>query len=61
MIIKEHDSNCYVSIHKRDFPNHSHYYQEIMRIQFNKVYSYQNSVEIINTKLLSHDKTKNKK
>jgi hypothetical protein len=61
MIIKQHNTNQYVSIKKSDFPNHSHYYQEIMRIQFNKVYTYQDPVELVQTKLNLHDKKKYKK
>jgi hypothetical protein len=51
MIIKQHNTNQYVSINRSDFPNHSHYYQEIMRIQFNKVYVYQDPVDIIQSKM----------
>lgn len=51
MIIKEHNTNNYVSIKKSDFPNHSQYYQEIMRIQFNKVNVCENTVESIECKL----------
>ncbi len=60
MIIKQHNTNKYVSINISDFPNHSHYYQEIMRIQFNKVYVYQDPVEIIQSKLKTHNFKTNK-
>ncbi len=60
MIIKQHNTNKYVTIQKSDFPNHSHYYQEIMRIQFNKVYMHQDPSEIILSKLNLHDKRKPK-
>jgi hypothetical protein len=53
MLIKEHNTNNYISIQKKIFPKHSHYYQEIMRIQFNKIYIYQDPIEIINHKLNS--------
>lgn len=53
MLIKEHNTNNYISIQKKLFPKHSHYYQEIMRIQFNKIYIYQDPIEIINHKLNS--------
>lgn len=56
MIIKQHNTNQYVSIKKSDFPNHSHYYQEIMRIQFNKVYVYQDPVEFIQSKIKAKQK-----
>jgi hypothetical protein len=61
MIIKEHNSNNYISINKKDYPNHSHYYQEIMRIQFNKVYVHQDPVDMIHSKLSGIDKRKTKK
>ncbi len=60
MIIKQHNSNHYVSISLADFPNHSHYYQEIMRIQFNKGTVYQDPIEMIQSKLNLHDKKKPK-
>ena len=56
MIIKKHNTNEYVSIQKSDFSNYSHYYQEIMRIQFNRIQNYQNPIELIQAKL--SDKTK---
>jgi hypothetical protein len=63
MLIKQHNTNQYVSIQKSGFANHSHYYQEIMRIQFNKVYTHQDPTELIQSKLNLHDKRtpKNKK
>jgi hypothetical protein len=56
MIIKQHNTNQYVSINREDFPKHSHYYQEIMRIQFNKVYVYQDPVEFIQSKIKAKQK-----
>ncbi len=61
MIIKQHNTNQYVSINRSDFPNHSHYYQEIMRIQFNKICVYQDPVETIQSKMNLHNKVKHKK
>lgn len=57
MIIKQHNTNNYISINKNDFPNHSHYYQEIMRIQFNKIYAHQDPIELITNKLFSKSAT----
>ena len=61
MIIKEHNTNKYVSIHLKDFNSYSHYYQEIMRIQFNRIHNYSDPVDLINTKLNLLDNKKNKK
>ena len=61
MIIKQHNTNQYISIHKNEFPNHSHYYQEIMRIQFNKIYVHSDPIEMIQSKLSLYNISKNKK
>ena len=51
MIIKEHNTNNYIIVRLKDFNNHSHYYQEIMRLQFNRIQNHTDPVDLIHTKL----------
>jgi hypothetical protein len=51
MLVKKFNSNEYVYISKNKFSNHSHYYQEIMRIMFNRVQSHNNIIEELQSKL----------
>jgi hypothetical protein len=44
MIIKEYNSNKYIFINKSDYYINNHYYEELVRIQFNK-YKFKNNTK----------------
>jgi hypothetical protein len=47
MFIKEFNSNRYVFVKYDDFACKKNYYDEIVRIQYNKVYTYPNTVDLL--------------
>jgi hypothetical protein len=47
MFVKEYNSNHYVFIKQDDFACKKNFYDELIRIQYNKVYTYPNTVEIL--------------
>ncbi len=51
MIIKEYNTNNYIFIKKTDYYINNHYYEELIRIQFNKYKFKENIKENIMIKL----------
>lgn len=51
MFVKEYNSNHYVFIKQDDFACKKNFYDELIRIQYNKVYTYPNTVEILENTL----------
>lgn len=48
MYVKEYNSNRYVFLKYDDFACKRHYYDELYRIQYNRVYPYPNTVDVLN-------------
>jgi hypothetical protein len=47
MFVKEHNSNRYVFVKYDDFACRKSFFDELIRIQYNKVYTYPNTVELL--------------
>ncbi len=45
MFVKEYNSNHYVFVKYDDYPCKRNYYDELIRIQYNKVYTYPSVLE----------------
>lgn len=45
MFIKEHNSNHYIFLKYDDYSCKRFFYDEMIRIQYNKVYSHKNTIE----------------
>jgi hypothetical protein len=45
MFVKEHDSNRYIFIKYDDYACKRFFYDELIRIQYNKVYAYPNTID----------------
>ena len=56
MLIKLYNKNEYVFLDKNKFPCERHFYEELMRIQFNKTQVYPNTIDSIK-KSLNQKKT----
>ena len=52
MIIKEYNNNTYVIIDKNNYINLKYYYNEILRVKFNKKQHANNIITEITSKLL---------
>lgn len=47
MFIKEYNSNRYIFLKYDDYPCKRNFYDEMIRIQYNKVYTYPNTLEVL--------------
>ena len=45
MFVKEHNSNHYIFVKYDDYACKRYFFDELIRIQYNKVYSYPNTIE----------------
>jgi hypothetical protein len=51
MIIKEYNKNTYINLNYNSFLNKKHFFQEVIRIKFNKKFLLCNTIEDIKHKL----------
>jgi hypothetical protein len=51
MLVKEYNKNTYIKINIQDFLNKKHFYEELLRIKFNKKLSMTNTIEDIKSKM----------
>jgi len=58
MIIKKYNENSYIIIDKNNYVNKSHYYEELIKLKFNKTYLSNNIIDIINSKIKKYIKNK---
>ena len=49
MYVKEYNTNRYVFVKYDDFACKKNYFDELIRIQYNRVYTYPNTVDLLNT------------
>ena len=54
MYVKEYNSNRYVFVKYDDFACKKHYFDELIRIQYNKVYTYPNTIELLQKYTRAH-------
>ena len=47
MYVKEYNTNRYVFVKYDDFSCKKHYFDELIRIQYNKVYTYPNTINLL--------------
>ena len=47
MFVKEHNSNRYVFVKYDDFACRKSFFDELIRIQYNKVYTYPNTIDLL--------------
>ncbi len=60
MFIKEYNTNHYVFLKYDDFSCKKNYYDELIRIKYNKVYIYPNTIELLEQTLKQSVKQINK-
>ena len=58
MIIKNYNENTYIIIDKKNYVNKKHYYEELIKIKFNKTYLTNSIIDEINSKIKKHIKNK---
>jgi hypothetical protein len=58
MILKLYNNNSYVVLDKNNFVNNKYYYEELLKIKFNKTYINNNIVKDINLKIQKYIKNK---
>jgi hypothetical protein len=58
MIVKLHNSDEYVNIKKSDYVSLQHYYEELMRIKFNKKLNSVNFIDELKSKIKNKNITK---
>ena len=58
MIIKLYNQNMYTVLDKKTYTNNKHYYEEILKLKFNKNYLNNNVVKDINLKIKTYIKNK---
>jgi hypothetical protein len=61
MFVKENNSNHYVFLKQDDYACKRNYYDELIRIQYNKVYTYPNTINLLEQTLKQSVKQINKK
>ena len=61
MFVKEYNSNHYVFLKQDDYAYKKNYYDELIRIQYNKVYTYPNTITLLEDTLKQTVKQINKK
>jgi len=60
MFVKEYNSNHYVFLKAEEYPCKRNYYDELIRIQFNKIYTYPNTIDVLEQTLKKSVKQVNK-
>ena len=60
MFVKEYNSNHYVFLKYDDFSCKKNYYDELLRIQYNKIYTYPNTIDQLEQTLKQSVKQINK-
>ena len=58
MILKLYNQTTYTVVDKNNYTNNKHYYEEILKIKFNKNYLNNNVVKDINLKIQTYIKNK---
>ena len=58
MIVKRFNTNEYVNINKSDYVSLQHYYEELMRIKFNKKLNSVNVIDELKNKIKNKNITK---
>jgi len=58
MIVKRYNTNEYVNINKSDYVSLQHYYEELMRIKFNKKLNSVNVIDELKNKIKNKNITK---
>jgi hypothetical protein len=58
MIIKKYNENNYIIIDKNNYVNKKHYYEELIKIKFNKTYLNNNTIDELNLKIKKYIKNK---
>jgi hypothetical protein len=56
MFIKEYNTNRYIFLNYDEYPCKRNYYDELIRIQYNKVYTYPDTIEKLDTILKESSK-----
>jgi hypothetical protein len=51
MLVKEYNKNTYVKLNFNDFLNKKHFYEELIRIKFNKKILTTNTIDDIKSKM----------
>ena len=51
MLVKEYNKNTYTKLNFNDFLNKKHFYEELIRIKFNKKLSTTNTIDDIKSKM----------
>jgi hypothetical protein len=51
MLVKEYNKNTYIKLNIHDFLNKKYFYEELLRIKFNKKLSVCNTIEDIKSKM----------
>ena len=51
MLVKEYNKNTYIKLNFNDFLNKKHFYEELIRIKFNKKLSICNTIDDIKSKM----------
>lgn len=60
MFVKEYNSNHYVFLNYDDYACKRNYYDELIRVQYNKVYTYPKTIEVLEQSLKQSVKQINK-
>jgi hypothetical protein len=60
MFVKEYNSNHYVFLKTDEYACKRNYYDELIRIQYNKVYTYPNTIDLLEQTLKQSVKQINK-
>jgi hypothetical protein len=51
MLVKEYNKNTYIKLNFNDFLNKKHFYEELIRIKFNKKILTTNTIDDIKSKM----------
>jgi hypothetical protein len=60
MFVKEYNSNRYVFLKTTEYACKRNYYDELIRIQYNKVYTYPNTIDVLEQSIKQSVKQINK-
>jgi hypothetical protein len=58
MIFKKYNETNYIFIDKNNYVNKKHYYEELIKLKFNKSYLTNNIIDELNSKIKKHIKNK---
>ena len=58
MIVKMYNENSYIVIDKNNYVNKKHYYEELIKVKFNKTYLTNNTIDELNSKIKKYIKNK---